>query len=121
MRAARQQHGDIGFDTINRLHIPVALGSMVLLLAWIGLGLRRRRLAPFGLMAATAAVAILANAVVCGALANPHNCYGARIVWLAPLIALMVPLALAFPATSPERDVRGARPAVRGREQPVRA
>jgi hypothetical protein len=121
MKAARQQHGDIGFDEINRLHVPVALSSMVLLLAWIALGLRRKRFAPFGRLAATIAVALLANAVVCGALANPHNRYGARFVWLAPLVALMIPLALGLPARSPQQRLLGAQPALRGRERVARA
>ena len=33
MRAARQQHGDIDFAAINRIHVPVALGSMLLVVA----------------------------------------------------------------------------------------
>ncbi len=81
---------------------------MALLLVWIVIGLRRRRFAQLSLLAATTAVAILANAVVCGALANPHNRYGARLVWFAPLIALMVPLALAFPGTALEPELRDA-------------
>jgi hypothetical protein len=36
-------------------------------------------------------LAILANAAVCGMLANPHDRYGARIVWLAPLVLMMWP------------------------------
>ena len=35
MHAARQQHGEIGFAAINRIHQPVALASMLLLLATI--------------------------------------------------------------------------------------
>ena len=37
------------------------------------------------------ALAILANAVVCGALSNPNDRYGARMVWLATLVVLLVP------------------------------
>ncbi len=32
MQRARQQHGEFGFDLINRLHVPVAWGSMLLVL-----------------------------------------------------------------------------------------
>ena len=35
MHAARQQHGEIGFAAINRIHQPVALASMLLLLATV--------------------------------------------------------------------------------------
>ena len=92
MRAARQQSGEIGFAAINRLHYPLALIAMallplILLLAW------RRMLPPdIGELAATVTLALLANAFVCGALSNPHDRYGARMVWLA---GLAVALAIA--------------------------
>ena len=31
MRAARQQHGEVGFRALNALHVPVALLSMLAL------------------------------------------------------------------------------------------
>ena len=40
----------------------------------------------FSRLAATTACALLANAVVCGVFANPHDRYGARLIWLAPLV-----------------------------------
>ena len=92
MRAARQQSGAIDFSAINRLHYPLALIAMallplILLLAW------RRTLPPeIGELAATVTLALLANAFICGALSNPHDRYGARMVWLA---SLAVALALA--------------------------
>lgn len=88
--AARQQRGEIGFQAINRLHVPVALCAMALLAAVVLLGWRRRRFAGPGLLAATVTIALLANAVICGALANPHSRYGARLAWLAPLVLLLV-------------------------------
>jgi hypothetical protein len=91
MRAARQQQGKIDFASINRLHVPVAWGAMVLLLGVIALGIFRARFADFGTLAAVAALAILANAFVCGALSNPHDRYGSRIAWLAPFVLLLVP------------------------------
>ena len=42
-------------------------------------------------LAFTVAVAILGNAVVCGMFANPHDRYGARVVWLATLVVAIVP------------------------------
>lgn len=92
MRAARQQRGEIGFAAINRLHVPVALGSMLLLIAAMTLAWRRRRETDVGVLAGAVLLAILANAVICGVLANPHNRYGARIVWLAPLAVVLLPL-----------------------------
>jgi hypothetical protein len=45
-------------------------------------------------LAATIALALLANGFICGALANPHDRYGARLIWLAPLVLLLVPLRM---------------------------
>jgi hypothetical protein len=93
MRAARQQHGELAFESINRLHVPIALASMALLPFLIAAGFRWTALGALSRLAATLTVALLANAFVCGALANPHDRYGARLVWLAPLLIMLVPAA----------------------------
>jgi hypothetical protein len=90
MHAARQQHGEIGFAAINRIHQPVALASMLLLLATIWLGWRREAFTDLGTLAATATAALLANAFVCGVLSNPHDRYGARLIWIAPLVITLL-------------------------------
>ncbi len=91
MHAARQQRGEIGFAAINRIHQPVALG--------VDAAAARHRaarpgaarhFADLGLLAATATAALLANAVVCGVLSNPHDRYGARLVWIAPLVVTLL-------------------------------
>lgn len=97
MRAARQQHGELHFDAINLVHVPIALLAMALLPALIVLGRRRAALARLGLLAGTVTVALLINAFVCGALSNPHNRYGARLAWIVPLTIGLVPLAAQFP------------------------
>ena len=90
MHAARQQHGEIEFAAINRIHRPVALASMLLLLAIVLLGWRRERFTDLGMLAATATAALLANAFVCGVLSNPHDRYGARLIWIAPLVVTLL-------------------------------
>src|SRR5262245_24753169 len=60
-------------------------------------GRRRRELAPLAALAATVLLALLINAFACGALSNPHNRYGARLIWLAPLIITLVPIVLFRP------------------------
>lgn len=87
MQAARQQRGEISFSAINELHYPIALGAMALLPFIAFFGLRRHGLADVGELAAACMLALLANAFVCGALSNPHDRYGARIVWLAAVTA----------------------------------
>jgi len=91
MKAARQQRGELSFTAINRLHLPVAWGSMLLLVGVLVLAARRRQFATVGELAAIVALAILANAAVCGALSNPNDRYGARMVWLATLVVLLIP------------------------------
>ena len=85
MHAARQQAGEIDFAAINRLHYPLALIAMALLPVIVLLAWRRSLAADIGELAATVTLALLANAFVCGALSNPHDRYGARMVWLASL------------------------------------
>jgi glycerol uptake facilitator-like aquaporin len=69
--------------------VPVALASMVLLLVIIVVARREKRFADLGPLAATVAIALLANAVVCGVFANPHDRYGVRLVWLATLVVAL--------------------------------
>jgi hypothetical protein len=92
MRAARQQHGDLHFEAINAVHVPVALAGMVFLPILMLLGFWRHSHADLGCLAATAALAIVMNAFICGPLSNAHDRYGARIVWLAPLVIALAPL-----------------------------
>jgi hypothetical protein len=89
MRAARQQRGEIRFHAINAIHIPIALGAMALLPLFMAAGLKWSRFDQPALLAGTIAAALLVNAFVCGALANPHDRYGARLTWLAPLVILL--------------------------------
>jgi hypothetical protein len=85
MHAARQQQGELSFAAINLVHRPVALLSILLLLPLAFAGWRREPLADLAALATTITLALAGNAVVCGVFANPHDRYGARLVWLAPL------------------------------------
>ena len=92
MHAARQQHGEIAFSMINRLHYPLALFAMTMLPFLAVAGWRGWIARELGELAAAVTLAFLANAFVCGALSNPHDRYGARMVWLAG-VALALALA----------------------------
>jgi hypothetical protein len=81
MRAARQQHGEVSFRALNEVEVPVALISIMLLPFILIMG--RGDYTDLRRLAATVTVAVLANAVVCGVLSNPHDRYGARIAWIA--------------------------------------
>jgi hypothetical protein len=90
MKVARQQQGNLDFAMINRLHVPISWASMLLLIGVLALSWRRPQFQNVSELTAAVTLAILANAVVCGALANPHDRYGARIVWLATLVVWIV-------------------------------
>ena len=92
MRAARQQRSQLDFTLINRIHVPVALASMLAVMAICAAAIFRRRLDDLTLLAATVGIALLGNAVVCGVLSGPHDRYGARIVWIATLVVLIATL-----------------------------
>ena len=113
MWAARQQRGEISFTAINQLHYPLALLSMALLPLIVLLAFRKRLPADLGELAACCIMALLANAFVCGALSNPHDRYGARIVWIAVFTAglALVRLYELRPASSGEAEARDILPA----------
>jgi hypothetical protein len=93
MHAARQQRGEISpamISRLNRIHRPVAFASMLLLLAAIMLEWRRGNFTALTPLAGTVTAALLANAFVCGVLSNPHDRYGARLIWLAPLVVALM-------------------------------
>ncbi len=85
MRAARQQNGELHFHAVNLLHVPIALCSMALLPIILLIIRSRKTAAQCGALCASVIVAILLNSFVCGALSNPHDRYGARLIWLASL------------------------------------
>jgi hypothetical protein len=93
MRAARQQHGEVSFRALNDVQVPVALNSMLLLPVILLAG--RGEYGDLRQLAATVIVALLANAVVCGVLSNPHDRYGARLAWIATFVVALVPMRYA--------------------------
>jgi hypothetical protein len=89
MRAAHQQHWDINFAAVNRVHVPIALVSMLVVVAMFSRALLRRQFDDLALLAATTSFALLGNALICGAISGPHDRYGARLVWIATLTMLL--------------------------------
>ena len=89
MRAAHQQHWEINFAAVNWLHVPVALGSMLLVFAMFARALWRRTCDDLTLLAATVSFALLGNAAICGIISGPHDRYGARLAWIATFTVLL--------------------------------
>ena len=94
MQHARQQRGELNFDLINRIHVPIAFGSMLVLLGLLVRAIRSGRFDEPARLAATVTVAILANAFACGALSGPHDRYGARMAWIAAFTAAIAILGV---------------------------
>ncbi len=105
MRAAHQQHWDIHFGAINRLHIPVALVSMLSVFAMFGRAVWRRRLDDLALLTATVSLAMLGNAFICGVISGPHDRYGARIAWVATFVALIAAVRHFVDHDKPEQNL----------------
>src|SRR5262249_24324692 len=105
-RSARQQRDAIDFSAMNRVQVPLGLISAALLPLLILAGWRRPEFAALSGLSTSVAVALLANAFVCGALANPHDRYGAHLIWLAPLVLMLVPLAASVLQRRTSRVIR---------------
>jgi len=89
VRKAHQQHWEFDFTAMNRVDVPVALLSEFLLVAILVGAALRRKLDDVALLAGTAGLALLGNALLCGVLSGPHDRYGARMVWIATLAVLI--------------------------------
>jgi hypothetical protein len=89
MRAAHQQHNDLSFKLIDKIHVPVAWAAMAMLPFVILLGWRNAAFADLAMLAVTIALSLLGNAAVCGIISNPHDRYGSRIVWIAAFAVAM--------------------------------
>ena len=94
MRSARQQKGEVFFTAINWLQYPVALIAMALVPVIIFTAYRRK-LPDVAELATTCGLALVANAFICGTLSNPHDRYGARLIWIAVFASVIAVLRLA--------------------------
>ncbi len=81
--AARQQRGEIRFQTVNLIDVPVA-GIMLVGLAIMLFQALVQRRKKSAVLLGYVLVALLGNAFICGALSNPHARYQSRIIWIVP-------------------------------------
>ena len=89
--SARQQKGKIAFQPINLIHVPIGYFSLLAVAALLGFTVwcRDHRSAAFLTLIM---LALMTNAVICGALSNPHDRYQSRLIWLA-LFAVVLTVA----------------------------
>jgi hypothetical protein len=89
--AARQQQGRITqplFDALNIIHVSIAYLSMLGLLIILGWGLQKKH-HDLAALSFFILLALLGNAMICGALSNPHDRYQSRLIWIATLVCGM--------------------------------
>jgi hypothetical protein len=101
--AALQQKGRITqplFDALNIIHVSIAYLSMLGLLIILGWGLHKKH-HDLAALSFFILLALLGNAMICGALSNPHDRYQSRLIWIATLVCGM--------AVSCQRQDRRAR------------
>jgi hypothetical protein len=80
--ASRQQNDQLRFTLLNRIHVPVAWLSLVVVI--FVLWARVNSSAP---LAATCLIALFINAVICGTFSVPGDRYQSRLIWLLALAA----------------------------------
>ncbi len=80
--AKQQRRPPINFKPLNDFQIPINQAAELVTLGLLVLAWRRRDRTTTGL-ALVVTAAIIGNAIVCGAISNPHDRYQNRVVWLA--------------------------------------
>ncbi len=86
--AARQQRRELGFKTLNLVHVPAGVLSLLGLCLLLNHAARRRRWqdAP---LPAMVLLALVGNAIICGTFDGPHNRYQSRLMWLPVLVVIL--------------------------------
>lgn len=125
-RFARQQRRPaLDFGPLNAFQIPINQAAEGVTLVLLVVAWRRRDRTTTGL-AIVVTLAIIGNAIVCGAVSNPHDRYQNRVVWLALFTAIVgaVRLDQRFAgqrriAIKAENDALAEEAAQGGRDAPV--
>jgi hypothetical protein len=98
--AASQTQGTLAVTTwMQALHGAVAILGVIACCAALPIALRRRHISA-GFVTAVL-LALLANAAITGGFSGPHDRYQSRIMWLAPLTALLATASLVRARTAP--------------------
>ena len=78
---ARQQRGELGFASLNRVHVSIAAASLVGLVFFLWRAASRADWSA-GVLPGFVLAALLSNAFICGTLSNPHDRYQSRLIWV---------------------------------------
>jgi hypothetical protein len=85
---ARQQRGLIRFKSLNMIHVPVGVVSVLGLILLLQHGAGRRAWEEASLPALVL-LGLIGNAIICGTFSNPHDRYQSRVIWLPSLVLLL--------------------------------
>ncbi len=85
---ARQQTREFDFTSINQIHLSFGWMGLLGLAAVLMISAMRRQRDLFWL-ALIFSLGIGGNALICGALSNPHDRYQSRIMWLPPFAVML--------------------------------
>jgi hypothetical protein len=92
-RASRQQNDEFDFTLINVVQMPLAWLSMAALVLLLSLKRKTPGDQSSAALSAMCLIALLTNAAICGVFSNPNDRYQSRLIWLAPLAAIVTLLA----------------------------
>jgi hypothetical protein len=87
--SARQQQGLIGFRLVNSVHVPFGYLSLFALVILLCVTIRSAQ-RDATMFLALVLMALLGNALICGALSNPHDRYQSRLIWIAFFAVILV-------------------------------
>lgn len=102
--AGRITAGTGWLDVVTPLHEGYYLLSLLIIVALVAVP--GRVPAEIRALAVLLLLGILANAVVCGGISQPATRYGARVIWLLPLAAMIL-ILFAWPRRPGGRDGEG--------------
>jgi hypothetical protein len=98
--ASRQTQGTLGIPAwMQALHSAVAILGVLACCATLPIALRRQHVVAGFVIAVL--LALLGNAAITGGLSGPHDRYQSRIMWLAPLTALLATVSLIWTVGRP--------------------
>jgi len=109
---SRQLARRLHWKRADRVHRVFVAGSLVVCILLISVkrmrrGIPSRQGGALVALAATILIGVVANAAIVATLGGPYHRYGARVIWLVPLVAALYGLALWRPR--PRRSIEEGR------------
>ena len=90
--ASLQKRHTFHASLLNLYQVPVALLALpltIIITVWVSLIAKTKILSPLAALGGFTAVAVLSNAMICGALSGPVDRYQNRLIWIAVLFLIL--------------------------------